>query len=520
MERERETSEGMFGTFNGPPDDSEGPQEADPGNSADVPSFFSRDAAAPPSDVAPSTDSMSAFITKTMAAVTDLDEPLRDDQLLPPAPRTFSEVGLSKAFLTDLTLKILHYSGTPSMSQLVRRLGLTAEIVQQLLTALSEERLVEILSQSDLYTGNYRYRLSERGRNRVNEALERSRYAGPAPVTAEQYSAVMKRLIEHAQDTSSRARIKSILHDFVLDGDISDSLARALFSGKSMILYGPSGNGKTVLLERYSEDIGGFSFVPYAIYAYGQVIRVYDQSIHEPLEKIDDDVVMKDEGRRDRRWVVIKRPAIVLGAEMDKEALDLGYDPSARFYQAPPHIKAQNGALIIDDFGRQQIPTRDLLTRWLIPCERGWDSLTLVTGEKLQVPFKVQLLFSTNMRVRDLADDALLRRILYKVNMPNPSANNFAEILRQACRTRKVHVAEGVLDYIVDKMYNHPRLRPRASYARDLLDILIESASFDAREPVLDHESFDHVFRLFVMQEEGEEVADEAEAQEHHTTTY
>jgi predicted ATPase with chaperone activity len=517
MERDRETSEGMFGTFNGPPPE-ENQGEYQPPSENAVPSFFSRDAAAPPSDVAPPTDSMSAFITKTMAAVNDQSEPLADDHLLPPAPRTFSEVGLSKAFLTDLTLKILHYSGTPSMSQLVRRLGLNQEIVQQLLTALTEERLVEILSQSDLYTGNYRYRLSERGQSRVNEALERSRYAGPAPVTADQYSVVMKRLLDHSQDTSNRARIKSILHDFVLDGEISDSLARALFSGKSVIIYGPSGNGKTVLLERYSQDMGGFSFVPYAIYAYGQVIRVYDQSIHEPIEKIDDEAVVKDDARRDRRWVVVKRPAIVLGAEMDKDSLDLGYDPSARFYQAPPHIKAQNGALIIDDFGRQSIPTRDLLTRWLIPTERGWDSLTLVTGEKLQVPFKVQLLFSTNMRVRDLADDALLRRILYKVQMPNPSANNFAEILRQQCRARKVHVAEGALDYVVDKMYNHPRLRPRASYARDLLDILVQSASFDGREPLLDRENFDHVFQLFVMQEEGEEEAEQLDAREHHSS--
>ena len=146
---------------------------------------------------------------------------------------------------------------------------------------------------------------------------------------------------------------------------------------------------------------------------------------------------MKDDLKRDRRWVTVKRPAIVLGAEMDREALDLGYDPTARFYQAPPHIKAQNGALIIDDFGRQQIPTRDLLTRWLIPMERGWDSLTLVTGEKLVVPFKVQLLFSTNLRVKDLADEALLRRILYKIQIPNPDRDNFAEILRQACRQKQ-----------------------------------------------------------------------------------
>jgi DNA-binding transcriptional ArsR family regulator len=506
MANERERSEGIFGTFNGPAA-SENEAESESVATEEVPSFFTRNPEVP-ADAPEPTDSMSAFITRTMAAVAD-DEG-DDDSLIPPAPRTFSEVGLSKAFLTDLTLKIIHYSGTPSMAQLVRRLGLSQEIVSQLLSALTEERLVEILSQSDLYTGNYRYRLSERGQSRVAEALERTRYAGPCPVTAEQYNAVIKKLIDFKQDTSSRARIKASLHDLVLPPETADALARALYSGKSTIIHGPSGNGKTVLLERYSEEMGGFSLVPYAIYAYGQVIRVFDQSIHQPLDQQpDDSSSMKDDTRRDRRWVTVKRPAVVLGAEMDRESLDLGYDPTARFYQAPPHVKATNGALIIDDFGRQQVPTRDLLTRWLIPMERGWDSLTLVTGEKLVVPFKVQLLFSTNMRVKDLADDALLRRILYKIQIPNPDRESFAEILRQACRHKEIKVEEGALDYAVGKMFDHPTLNPRGSYARDVLDIMIESASFDSKEPVFDKESFDHAFQLFVTHEvesDGEET--------------
>jgi predicted ATPase with chaperone activity len=504
MPDDRERSEGIFGTFNGPATTDE-PEESPP---ATVPSFFARNPEVPV-DAPEPTDAMSAFISRTMTAVSD-DEG-EDEGLIPPAPRTFSEVGLSKAFLTDLTLKIIHYSGTPSMAQLVRRLGLSQEIVSQLLSALTEERLVEILSQSDLYTGNYRYRLSERGQARVAEALERTRYAGPCPVTAEQYSAVIKRLIEFKQDTGSRALIKQALHELVLPTETADSLARALHSGKATIIHGPSGNGKTVLLERYGEDIGGFSLVPYAIYAYGQVIRVFDQSIHQSLEADSDSNSMKDDMKRDRRWVTVKRPAIVLGAEMDREALDLGYDPTARFYQAPPHIKAINGALIIDDFGRQQIPTRDLLTRWLIPMERGWDSLTLATGEKLVVPFKVQLLFSTNMRVKQLADEALLRRILYKIQIPNPLQNNFAEILRQACRQKQIRVEDGALDYAVEKMYSHPGLQTRGSYARDILDILIESASFDAREPVFDRESFDHAFQLFITHESEQDDDDESE---------
>ena len=509
MVDERERSEGIFGTFNGPTaTESEVDGESPAGDT--VPPFFTRNPEVP-ADAPEPTDSMSAFISRTMTAVGEREEG-EDDSLIPPAPRTFSEVGLSKAFLTDLTLKIIHYSGTPSMAQLVRRLGLSSEIVSQLLSALTEERHVEVLSQSDLYTGNYRYRLSERGQSRVSEALERTRYAGPCPVTAEQYSAVIKRLLDFKQDTSSRARIKASLHDLVLPADTADSLARALYSGKSTIIHGPSGNGKTVLLERYSEDMGGFSLVPYAIYAYGQVIRVFDQSIHQPLEQLPDDTnSLKDDLKRDRRWVTVKRPAIVLGTEMDRDALDLGYDPGARFYQAPPHVKATNGALIIDDFGRQQISTRDLLTRWLIPLERGWDSLSLVTGEKLVVPFKVQLLFSTNMRVKELADEALLRRILYKIQIPNPDHDNFAEILRQACRQKQIKVEEGALDYAVDKMFEHPSLQPRGSYARDILEIMMESASFDGKEAVFDRESFDLAFQLFMTHEvesEGDEDDD------------
>ncbi len=454
-------------------------------------------------------DSMSQFISRTMTAVGEPGE--QDAMGLLPPPRTFGETGLSRAFLGDLCLKIIHYSGTPSMAQLIRRLGLGHEIVSELLTGLTEDRLVEILSQSDLYTGNYRYRLSDRGHVRVGEALERSRYAGPAPVTADQYTEVLRRMHAHKQP-GSRASIKAILNEFVLSPEVSDAVARALFSGKATILYGPSGNGKTVILERFAQNMEGFALVPSAIYAYGQVIRVFDQSIHEPLEEIDEANMVKDEAKVDRRWVMVKRPAVVLGAELGPESLEMAYDKQAGFYQAPPHIKAQGGALIVDDFGRQSITSRELLTRWLIPLERGWDTLSLVTGEKLAVPFKIQLLFGTNMRIKQLGDDALLRRVLYKVEIPNPKAESFKEILRQACREKQVLVTDGVLDYVIDRMYSEPALKPRGSYARDMLEMLIQSAEFDGRTPVLDQESFDRVFSLFVAQETDDQPYDSRES--------
>ncbi len=446
-------------------------------------------------------DPLSRFITG--GDTKKEDEDLPEGSVLPRQPRTLVELGLSKAFLIDLAMKIIHYSGTPSVAQLTRRLGLGPNIVQHLIAALTEDRLIEVLSQSDLYTGNYRYRLSERGHGRVAEALERTRYAGPAPVTAEQYGEVIRRVQAQRQELG-RGRIKSVLHEMVLSSETADSVARALFSGKAGILYGPSGNGKTKILERFAHDPEGFVLVPYAIYAYGQVIRVLDQSIHEPVEGFEE----ADDSRFDRRWVMVKRPAVILGAEMGRESLDLAYDPQSRFYQAPPHIKAQGGVLVIDDIGRQKIEARDLFTRWLIPLERGWDTLSLVTGEKVTVPFNVQLLFGTNLNIRELADDALLRRISYKVPIPNPTKQEFAEILRQACRQKQVMVADGALEYVMERLYNEPGIKPRGSYPSDLLDMVIESASFDGREPVLDKDSFSRVFGLFVAQEkqESEEI--------------
>jgi predicted ATPase with chaperone activity len=446
-------------------------------------------------------DSLSRFITNSTKEKVVVDD-LPEGSLLPRQPRTLVELGLSKAFLIDLALKIIHYSGTPSVAQLNRRLGLGPAIVQHLIGALSEDRLIEVMSQSDLYTGNYRYRLSDRGHVRVAEALDRSRYAGPAPVTAEQYSEVIRRTQAQKQE-HGRGRIKSVLHEMVLSPETADSVARALFSGKAGVLYGPSGNGKTKILERFASDLDGFVLVPYAIYAYGQVIRVLDQSIHEPVEEFVD--ATKDDTRFDRRWVMVKRPSVILGAEMGRESLDLAYDPQSRFYQAPPHIKAQGGVLVIDDIGRQKIEARDLFTRWLIPLDRGWDTLSLVTGEKVTVPFNVQLLFGTNMNLRQLADDALLRRIAYKVQIPNPSRQEFTEILRQACRQKQVLVADGAIEYVVERLFSEQALKPRGSYAGDLLDMVIESASFDGRSPVLDAQSFSRVFGLFVAQETQED---------------
>ncbi len=428
-----------------------------------------------------------------------------ESSVFPKQPSTLAEVGLSKAFLTDLTLKIMHYSGSPSSGQLMRRLGLGQTMVKQILTVLQEERLCEVLSQSDLFTGNYRYRLSERGTARASEALERTRYAGPVPVTAEQYAEVI-RAQQAQRQMPSPARIKAILDEFVLAPEVADSVARALYSGKTTMFYGASGNGKTSILELFANSFDGVALMPYALYVYGQVIRVFDPSVHEAIDDDGGDEV-KDDTKLDRRWVMVRRPAVVLGSELGSESLNLAYDPQARFYQAPPHVKAQGGVLIVDDLGRQKTDAQDLMTRWLIAVERGWDSLSLITGEKLKIPFDVQLLFATNRPMEQLADDALLRRILYKVEIPGPGPVEFAEILRQLCHQRGVQTPDGAIERVVERLYGQAGDKPKAAYARDFLEVIIEGASFDGSEPVLDDESFERAFRLMMSQRSAGEEA-------------
>ena len=441
-------------------------------------------------------ESVSQIVREATATLLAKEEAVAPSGL-PLQPHNFVELGLSRAFLIDLTLRIIHFAGNPTAVHLMRRLGLVQNIVQQIIATLTEEGLCEVITQSDLYTGSYRYRLTNRGKERVMEALEHTRYAGPAPVTADQYIEVMlKQQQMHLH--MSRGRAKEVLTDLVMAPQVADAVSRALFSGKSIVLYGPSGNGKTRILDRFAATIDGHALVPYAIYAHGQVIRVFDPSVHHMVETLDGKEATKSEGKMDGRWIRIKRPAVVLSTELGPGSLDLAYDPQSRFYQAPPHLKAQGGVLIVDDFGRQRLVSRNLLARWLIPLERGWDTLGLATGEQVRVPFQLQLLLATSLPLEELADDALLRRILYKVEVPNPMPAEFAEILKRLCHRRKVLLPEGAIDYVTQQFYNQPDSQPRAADARDLVEIVIQNAAFDATEPVLNPEVFDRAFGLLM----------------------
>jgi predicted ATPase with chaperone activity len=429
---------------------------------------------------------------------------------LPRAPKSVEATGLSPSFLLELLLKIIHYAETATAARLARVIGLPRKQVNELLDALKTSRLCEVTSSSGDISGNLRYRLTEKGALRAEQALERCRYAGAAPVTPDQYEQVVGSPNLRRWRPSPEA-IREAFQSLVLDSRTADFLERALHSARCTMLFGPSGTGKTHVLSEFLRRLGGEVVIPHAIYAYGQVIRVFDRMVHVPIDGTEPWNVPDGDNTsaaalnsglagvngHDERWMRIRRPGLIVGGEVSSESLELGYDPLTRFYQAPTHLKAQGGVLVVDDFGRQKVRPADLLNRWIMAFERGRDNLLLRTGESIDIPFHVILVFSTNLNPADLADAAFLRRIPYKVQMPPPSPSQFSEILRKVADEYRLQFSDDDLSQVVsfvDRAYNH---QLSGSLARDLLSLVVDNAEHEGREPVITVAAIELAYQQF-----------------------
>ncbi len=430
-----------------------------------------------------------------------------DTLRLPPPPKTIEGTGLSMSFLIELVLKIIHYTETPTGEYIARILGLPANLTGHILDSMKSDRLVEVISTSsyDLTTA-YRFRLTDKGEARAEQALERCRYAGAAPVPIYQYEKVISSQVLNRWRPPLET-IREAARALVLDPETADFLERALHSGRSAIVYGPSGNGKTHLLTEFVNLLQGEVLVPYAIYAYGQIIRLYDPLVHKRADRSPAGATdnggaagknggaLDDSG--DRRWVRIRRPGIIVGGEFSAESLELGYDAVARFYQAPKHLKAQGGVLVVDDFGRQKVAPAELLNRWIMALERGRDNLLLRTGESIDVPFAITLLFSTNLDPLELADTAYIRRIPYKAYVPPVSPAQFAEILRRVIADEGVKGSDADVQAVTDYLFQSAPESVSGSLARDLVWILIDNSRHEGHEPVLTVPAIDLAYRQF-----------------------
>ncbi len=411
----------------------------------------------------------------------------------PPVMRSIEDTGLNMLAIADLILKVLYFSGFMSGHQLADYVRLPhTGVVDQVMEFLKREKMVEVKGSGGVGAAAYQYIVSEKGADKAHEAMERSQYAGPCPVTLQQYIAAM-----HAQNRErlsvTQEQLTNSLTHLVVSENMLNKVGPAVNSGKSIFLYGPPGNGKTTISESVGRMILGTDlWIPYSIDVDGQTIRVFDSVNHEVLEASPTEGGSGRTGlKRDPRWIRIRRPVIMVGGELTLAGLDLVYDDSNKYYEAPYQVKANGGMFLIDDFGRQQVRPRDLLNRWIVPLEKGVDFLTLHTGRKIEIPFFVMIVFSTNLEPRDLVDEAFLRRIRHKIEVGDPTYEEFREIFKKVCEAKRVPYDDKGLAYLLQEWYIKHDRKLRSVHPRDLIDQLIDIARYMNRPPRLTKDLID-----------------------------
>jgi predicted ATPase with chaperone activity len=414
-------------------------------------------------------------------------------------PMTIAELRVDPGVLRDLALKTLFYRSRMSRAELSDGLKLAGSVVEELMQALSQDGLATLLGASGTSSAGYVYALTQKGLGRAEAALERSGYVGPAPVTLDEYLAEV-RAGSISEDDVTREALTSALGSLVLSDETVARIGRAATSRRSTLIYGASGNGKTTAVRTIGRVVGGTIRVPYAIEFLGQIIHLYDASKHEPVRGdaigAGGDLL---KARADRRWIEVRRPVIWAGGELTRQSLELVYDDETRVYEAPLQLKANGGTLIIDDFGRQQMPAVQLLNRWIVALEGGIDHLTMHTGQLIEVPFDVLVLFSTNLRPEQLADEAFLRRIRYKVEIPNPTRDEFRTIFQRECAAAAIPYDAGAVAHLLEHWYDPYGRELRGCHPRDLVEAIIDYCRYERRPPVLSVDVLDEVCTTYFL---------------------
>ena len=421
---------------------------------------------------------------------------------VPPPIDRLEDTKLSPLWLQDLTLKVLYSHGYMTGFKIAETIALPfAGVTDHLLTTLKVEKLIEVKSsQGGLGEGAYTYGITGAGNLRAREALERSQYAGPAPVQFEVYNEAIRQQ-KSGRLTVNTSTMRQILSQLVISEGTFQRLGPALNSGTSVFLYGPPGNGKTSIARAFGNLVLSQSmYIPYALYLDGQVIKLYDAVSHQLEPESDENSSLRASTRRDPRWVKIRRPFILVGGELTLEGLDLVFDDTHKYYEAPFQVKANGGILLIDDFGRQIARPRDLLNRWIVPLESRVDYLRLHTGRKVEVPFEVLVIFATNLPPRDLVDEAFLRRLRHKVEIGDPSYEDYREIFRRVAADKKVEYNDQGLAYLLQEWYIKRNRKLRASHPRDLCDQLLDIAGFLSTSPSMTTEMIDRAAQAFFVE--------------------
>lgn len=423
----------------------------------------------------------------------------------PPSPRTLADTGLSVVTMRDILLKSMFRTNQDQASALARTVCMPVPLVQELIDLARTQKLVTATGTMHATAGNEMgYELTDAGKARALDALSQSEYYGAMPVPLEQYGVQVKR--QSVRDIRlSREQLTASMGHLILPNALLDNLGPAVTSGRSILLYGPPGNGKSAISHGIRAALGDKVYVPRAIEYSGQIISVYDPIVHSAAESAVDDPnsLRRTSNKFDNRYVLCERPSVITGGELSLDMLDLTYNPTARTYQAPLQLKATGGIFIIDDLGRQQEPPQKIVNRWIVPLEESRDILALQSGEKFTVPFDTLVIFSTNFHPNQIFDGAALRRIFFKIKIDGPSQENFLKIFAMVARKKKIPLDERTLMHLMKVKFptianNYANYQPTF-----LIDQMISVCDFEGIPYQMTPELIDRAWsNMFVRQED------------------